>query len=334
MDDNKVSIIIPVKNEEKNIGLLLDALFRQSYPFDEIVITDGGSSDGTVQIISSYSLKDNRIKLISVNKANPGQGRNIAIRNSTGSILAFMDSGIVPETDWLGKIVDPMIKNDDIECVFGHVVFDTKSRIKPISDLQKILVLLTKPGEDQHGFYLPGSAIKRRVWESMQGFPDNSETGEDLVLIDMVKKGGYKFIYVKDAICHYFDYPSTPGSIFKKWVFHTKGTTTVFTSVKYFYIKLILFFILSLLFMVLIVVSLFMSLRLTVLLVGLFISAMALRLISRLQTHKQLSNDLLKHPGNWIELILLFMLLDIARITGIYRGLTQKMCKKIKASAS
>ena len=319
-----VSIIIPVKNEEENIGLLLEALERQSYPFDEVVITDGGSTDRTRDVIESFSRRDKRIKLVSVKKANPGKGRNIAIKHSTGSVLAFIDSGIIPEPNWLEKLMKPMMNESSTDCVFGHVIFDTRSRIKPVSDLQKILVLLTKPNEEQDCFYLPGSAMKRSIWEELKGFPQESETGEDLVLIGLIKNGGYKYAYEKDAISYYYDYPDSMLDIFRKWVFHTQGTTTVFMSVKYFLIKLIVFLMAVVLTIVLALLSI-KNLMLGLFLIVFLCMVTSYRLVKRANTHRPLSAELLRRPVNWVMLITLFFSLDIARVIGVFKGLSEHL---------
>jgi glycosyltransferase involved in cell wall biosynthesis len=60
----KVSVIVPVRDEEDSIRELLDSLLAQTRPPDEIVITDGGSIDATPQIIESYREKGAPVKLI------------------------------------------------------------------------------------------------------------------------------------------------------------------------------------------------------------------------------------------------------------------------------
>ena len=61
-----VSLVIPAFNEEKYIGSLLDQMLHQDYPQDkiEIFVADGGSSDKTREIVSTYAGKNPRIKLL------------------------------------------------------------------------------------------------------------------------------------------------------------------------------------------------------------------------------------------------------------------------------
>ena len=103
----KVSIVMTVKNEEENISMILDSFLKQTYKFHEIVINDNGSDDRTINVIKEYQKIDARIKLVESKKQSIGKGRNIAIKNSSGDILAIMDAGIYPQKDWLEKVVDP-----------------------------------------------------------------------------------------------------------------------------------------------------------------------------------------------------------------------------------
>ena len=84
----KVSVIVPVRDEEDSIRTLLDGLLNQSRKPDEIVITDGGSTDSTTDIISGYILQGAPIKLIVTKMALPGHGGQG--RSSNGRTMALI----------------------------------------------------------------------------------------------------------------------------------------------------------------------------------------------------------------------------------------------------
>src|ERR1043166_5329647 len=90
----KVSVIVPVRDEEHSIHELLDSLLKQTRPPDEIVITDGGSIDATPQIIEEYIQQGAPVRLLRAGPALPGRGRNLGAAAATYEWLAFTDAGI------------------------------------------------------------------------------------------------------------------------------------------------------------------------------------------------------------------------------------------------
>lgn len=104
-----VSIIVPCYNEQATIGLLLQAIQRQTYPLErlEIVISDGMSSDGTRQEIMAFTqahplpqtrIVDNTRRIIPA-------ALNRAIEAARGEIIVRLDAHCVPETDYVARCV-------------------------------------------------------------------------------------------------------------------------------------------------------------------------------------------------------------------------------------
>lgn len=84
-----VSIIIPVYNSEDNVLNCLKTCIEQSYKNIEIIVINDGSTDRTKTIIESFSVQDNRIRLI--NKINEGVNlaRQKGINEANGKYLFF-----------------------------------------------------------------------------------------------------------------------------------------------------------------------------------------------------------------------------------------------------
>src|SRR5947208_16004741 len=83
----KISVIVPVRNEEESMRVLLDGLIAQTRRPDEIVITDGGSTDMTPKIIEEYIERGLPIQLIRERMALPGRGRNLAAARASSQWL-------------------------------------------------------------------------------------------------------------------------------------------------------------------------------------------------------------------------------------------------------
>jgi succinoglycan biosynthesis protein ExoA len=88
-----VSVVLPVLNEERHIEACLESVLAQDYPSDryEVIVADGGSTDGTRDIVSAVAARDLRVRLID----NPGRlqaaGLNRAILASRGDVIARQD---------------------------------------------------------------------------------------------------------------------------------------------------------------------------------------------------------------------------------------------------
>lgn len=88
----KVSIIMPCHNGEKFIAAAIESVQSQTMGDWELVISNDGSTDSSLDIIEAYQAKDNRLKILSRDKAlGPAKARNLAIERAEGSYIAFLD---------------------------------------------------------------------------------------------------------------------------------------------------------------------------------------------------------------------------------------------------
>ncbi|MEL6824229.1 MAG: glycosyltransferase family A protein, partial [Calditrichota bacterium] len=99
-----VSVLIPARNEEMNIGNCLTSLSAQTYPSLEIIVLDDQSSDKTTTIVQQHSLKDNRIRLIRGTPLKDGwTGKNWAChqlsKQASGNYLIFTDADTTHHPD-------------------------------------------------------------------------------------------------------------------------------------------------------------------------------------------------------------------------------------------
>jgi glycosyltransferase involved in cell wall biosynthesis len=94
-----VSVLIPARNEEKNIDTLVQDILNQPYQNFELIICDDQSDDRTADIVCGYSQQDERIKLINIKKLPPGWlGKNYACytlsKYAGGDYLLFLDADV------------------------------------------------------------------------------------------------------------------------------------------------------------------------------------------------------------------------------------------------
>ena len=127
MEKIKISVIVPTFNEEKNISKLIKALLSQSFLPDEIIISDGSSTDDTLKIIHNLSKNCELIKVINRQGKCRGAGRNEGIKLAKNNFLALIDSGIIPEKDWLLNFVKYLKQGKKFYVIFVSVFFKTKN---------------------------------------------------------------------------------------------------------------------------------------------------------------------------------------------------------------
>jgi glycosyltransferase involved in cell wall biosynthesis len=181
----RVSVIATVYNERANIGRLLDSLAAQSRLPDEVVICDGGSVDGTVEVIREYRRAQParlpNLQVIVEPGANISRGRNVAIGVAQGPIIAATDAGVRLEPDWLEQITAPWEQEGEPPlAVAGLFVPDSEG----VFQTAMAATVLPLVGEIDPTRFLPSSrsvAFTKAAWQRAGGYPEWLDYCEDLV---------------------------------------------------------------------------------------------------------------------------------------------------------
>src|SRR5262249_33728159 len=100
----RITLVVPVKNEEASIGELIGSIARQTRRPDEVLLVDGGSTDGTVALAESLTEHDPRYRVVRAGEATPGRGRNVGFEEATHDWVALTDAGIRLDPAWLERV--------------------------------------------------------------------------------------------------------------------------------------------------------------------------------------------------------------------------------------
>ncbi|HJS22787.1 MAG TPA: glycosyltransferase family A protein [Pyrinomonadaceae bacterium] len=92
MSHDLISVIMPAHNAEKYIAASIESVLAQTYSNWELIVVDDGSTDSTATVVQEFVKRDPRIKYKFQENGRLGKARNTAIRNSTGPLIAFLDS--------------------------------------------------------------------------------------------------------------------------------------------------------------------------------------------------------------------------------------------------
>ena len=191
----KVSIVIPVRDEEHSIRELLDSLLAQTRPPDEIVITDGGSRDKTPQIIEEYIHQGAAVHLIRAGAALPGRGRNLGAAQASGEWIAFTDAGIRVAGNWLETLISRAMQDDSIDVVYGSWEPVTNTFFKQCAAIAYVPPPAAHDGVLIRPRAIPSTLLRREAWRAVNGFPEHLRSAEDLLFMDRVENAGFRFVF-------------------------------------------------------------------------------------------------------------------------------------------
>ncbi|HDQ72628.1 MAG TPA: glycosyltransferase [Chloroflexi bacterium] len=201
----RVSVIATVLNEVHSLPRLLDSLVAQTRPPDEVVVCDGGSTDGTLALLEA----EERLPLRIVRRpGNISQGRNAAIEAATGDVIAVTDAGVRLSPHWLETITAPFedagVRAQAVAGFFvpdPQSVFETAMGATVLPEAREIDV---QPPVARR--FLPSSrsvAFRKTVWETVGGYPEWLDYCEDLIFDFRVRDRYGPFVFAPEAVVYF-----------------------------------------------------------------------------------------------------------------------------------
>jgi glycosyltransferase involved in cell wall biosynthesis len=115
----KVSVVIPAYNSENLIAETIESVLNQTYQNYEIVAVDDGSTDCTLNVLRRYTP---RVKILTKQNGGPASARNLAIQNSSGEYIAFLDNDDLWVEGKLEEQVAFLDKHSDIGLLFSEAL--------------------------------------------------------------------------------------------------------------------------------------------------------------------------------------------------------------------
>jgi len=211
----KIALISTVFNEAASVARWIDALSAQTVQPDEFVIVDGGSTDGTVNLLKQGFERAGFPKpRIIAQRCNIAEGRNIAIRQTDAGIIAANDAGSFPEPEWFGEITRPLIEDPHLDVVGGRTILVGGDAF------QNMVMRLEKQMPDtlDPDNVYPSSrctAFRRQAWADVGGYPEwLTLTAEDSLFNFGLHKISKAFRYNCNAVVRW-PMRETPAAYFK-----------------------------------------------------------------------------------------------------------------------
>lgn len=221
MRSELVAVISTVLNERDTIQALLDACLSQTRVPDEIVVVDGGSTDGTVELLQGYAVRHAIVKVHVEPGVNIARGRNIAIHRSTCSIVAVTDGGCHPEPNWLEELVRPLLSDSSFGAATGARRIVAANRFEELAGLLSTSV--DAANEVDRVFHGRNSAIRKAVWAQVGGYPEWLYTAEDTLFSLRAKALGCRVALAEQAVVSWRPRP-TLRKLCKQYLLYGRGT--------------------------------------------------------------------------------------------------------------
>jgi rhamnosyltransferase len=219
----EISILIPTRNEARNIGACLDAVYSQKCASQfEVVVTDSGSSDDTLSIARRYPLRIYTIP--PENFHHYARKRNFAASVAQGNYLVYLSADAFPASPHWLEALTANFSDPTVAAVYGRHL------PKAGSSFERQLTLGSVYGEERivkhaackqelgfryYHFSAVNAAIRRDVWQATP-FPEDLKVFEDVGIAQRILDAGWKIVYEpRAAVFHSHNH--TAQGLFRRY---------------------------------------------------------------------------------------------------------------------
>lgn len=198
MSREPVTVIATVRDEAAAVDTLLDSLMSGIRVPDEIVIADGGSTDGTYERLRERGAANLRLRAI-LAPGNRSVGRNAAVRASRHAVIACTDAGVEVAPEWLEELARRFEEDPSVDVVAGFY------RPVGVTWFERAAGVVSAPSlsEVDLARFLPSTrsiAFRRTVFDRVGGFDESLAHNEDTPFALALKRAGCKFAFAPEAI--------------------------------------------------------------------------------------------------------------------------------------
>jgi glycosyltransferase involved in cell wall biosynthesis len=192
IESSKVSIILPVYNDQDTIAESLGSLMGQTYRNLEIIVVNDGSTDKTRSLAQDISKNDSRVKIADIEHSGTSTAKNTGFNISKGPIIFFAEGDAIYGEDYVLRSVDCIHENPGIGgvCVLGGIWEERRTFVTRSIDAEnQIKHALIHRGK-MEPYY--AWVFTREALEKSGLYDVNLKQAEDRDLFARVKGAGFE----------------------------------------------------------------------------------------------------------------------------------------------
>ena len=218
-----ISAVVPTRNEERYIASCLDSLLAQDYEGDiEIIVVDGRSDDRTREIVTQYTERDTRVRLVDNPERITPFAFNYGVRAAQGEIVATIGGHWRLPDNFLAKI-NHAFQNYPVMCVGGRIIREVDTDVGQAIELARSTRLgggLSNRNIDDQNEYLTDSPNiayiwRREVFDAVGLFDERLVKNQDNEFNLRTIRAGFQTLYAPRIVFHYYA-PTTYQKLYRQ----------------------------------------------------------------------------------------------------------------------
>lgn len=193
----KISIITAVYNAKETIGDCLRSIINQSHNDIEMIVIDGGSTDGTLDVIKQYESE----KLTCISEPDNGiyDAMNKGLKRATGDVIGFLNADDFYAHNNVLKNVAETLEKEDADSCYGELLYVHKDNLEKVIRYWKSRPY--KKGLLEKGWFPahPTFFVKRKIYETYGYFNTNFQFSSDVeLMVRFLGKHEISTVFIKN----------------------------------------------------------------------------------------------------------------------------------------
>ena len=195
----KISVITAVYNNRGTVAQALDSALAQTHPDVELIVIDGGSSDGTLQVLQGYA--DRLAVLVSEPDRGIYDALNKGIARAGGEVVGFLHSDDLFADEHVLARIAAAFADPAVDAAYGDLLYVRKDA--PDRVVRTWRAGAFTPGNLAHGWMPPHPTfyVRRSVYQRLGGYDTSYRIAADYdCVLRLLGKGGIRAAYIPEIL--------------------------------------------------------------------------------------------------------------------------------------